>query len=274
MKRVLLNCVGMSDPYSDYYTEKPIPGPILTLLEEQAFDDICLFWVPGSGTSGDMNTRVSMLKKKIQEIYPGTRTRLYPLSVENPTNYLALSHAIIWRCQEVMDEFGGEEVDYTAQISSGTPQMQWVWVSLALSGMLPARLVSIKPRYMYDSEPPYAEEIKTSEITVFRDEHERRIMSRMRELENENQKLKAELAVLRSSPAHTGPVIASGPAVFKEGFDLNEYLKAEKKRLYAEAIRRHPDNASEAARLLGVRPHAFRKEAENLGLRPRRKRNS
>jgi transcriptional regulator with GAF, ATPase, and Fis domain len=77
--------------------------------------------------------------------------------------------------------------------------------------------------------------------------------------------LRAELELLRT---RAGDVATDDE--IPEGFHLRDFLAAHERALFVRALNQASGNASEAARLLGIQPHAFRARATTLAVRARR----
>jgi len=258
---VLLTCVGQSDPYNDF-TGEEIPGPILTLVEERRFDAVELFWTPSNVMNKyAADTRKALIRSGFAEDSVG----LNKLMVDDPADFVAVLDAMRDACLVVCNKYESSGAQYYAHVSSGTPQMGWSWIVLVQSGVLSARLIVLRPRYISSIEPPYSYELDLQSIGLglCTDEAER--------LRTENESLRAELSRLRTENEALRTAVGEGMGIGEvpEGFCLADYLEQEKRRLYGIALSRHPENASAAARLLGVAPHTFRKEAARLGLRSR-----
>jgi len=260
---VLLTCVGLSDPYHNF-TGKEIPGPILTLVEERRFDAVELFWTPGDVMN---KYAANTLKALIRSGFEESSISLNKLMVDDPADFVAVLDAMRDECLMVCKKYESIGARYYAHVSSGTPQMGWAWIVLVQSGVLPARLIALRPRYIIGIERPYSYELDLQAIGlgICTDEADR--------LRTENESLLAEVSRLRTENEALRAAIGGCVSVGEvpEGFRLADYLEQEKRRLYGIALSRYPENASAAARLLGVAPHTFRKEAARLGLRSRRR---
>lgn len=260
--RVLLTCIGSNDPYSVDDDGKKIPGPILTLLEEQKYDRVFLLW----GLDNDFNIRAGQTAGEIRRLYTATDVENKSFDCKDPTDYYILMKEMKAICLDIRKHFSSESATYVIQVSSGTPQMQVVWLSLVQSGVINATVYALHPRYRPEYSRPYAYEIVLEETGVHNSVEMDELRSQLNEAKSEISRLKLE-----STAAGLNAVLPGGVDIcdLPHGFDLLEYVKSEKRRLIAAAVALHPDNSAQAARLLGMNPHTLRKEADNLGIKQR-----
>ena len=175
--------------------------------------------------------------------------------------------AIRHECEQILLKLGPDRAEICVQISSGTPQMQWAWVVLIHRGIIPARAIALHPRYLEQYSRPYHHIVDLSDLGIG---DSARLQEALNAASRELQALKLDNESVLSSSERLAS--SADEDDLPESFCLLDYLKSEKRRLIAAALRKHPDNASEAARMLGLEAHTFRRAAEDLGLRPRRRR--
>ena len=265
MKNILLSCIGSNDPFSEDNDGKVIPGPLLTLLEEQQFDKIFLF----VDTNPRFNRRAGEFKKTVDSKYPDTKITFINYDIMDPTDYEFLYEIFSEKVLEITQKESKEPTDYFIQVSSGTPQMQWVWITLVSNETIKAKLLEVKPRYIKSVQRPYAREIVANFNKVSNPNIYANFEARIAELEEENRVLKTKLAAGLELNESGAKRISKK----SDNMNLNEDLEKMKRNYYAIALNKHPDNASKAAELLGISPHTFRKEADRLGLRIRTKKH-
>ena len=259
---ILLTCIGNSDPYNDY-SGKVIPGPLLTLLEEEDFDLIYLLYTE------DMSETAGAACKAINKIYGHkTSVEYRPFLMEDPSDYPRLLRAMKSECIGIRRIHAKSKVNYFVQISGGTPQMQWTWLTLVQRNILPATVYAMHPRYIKTIKPPYHYIVEISELAEAVQPEVVELREQVENITAENNSLKLENMRMKENLQSSSTQLEID--ILPEDFNLLEYLKSEKKRIIAAAHSRHPQNASDAARLIGIQPHTFRKEAEELGLRQRK----
>ncbi len=257
--RILLSCVGNSDPFGD---GKSMPGPILTLLEERDFDRIYLLH------DTMLNERAARTVREIHSFARNNPEIEYrPMILDDPSNYPRVLRAIRHESEQIRAKHSRGDVEYSVQISSGTPQMQWAWVVLIHRGIIPAKAIALHPRYLKQYSRPYHHVVDLRDIGIGDPVQAKESVDAVSE---ELQLLRVENARMRPSVDKLASSVDDHQ--LPEGFRLLDYLKSEKKRLIAAALQEHPDNAAEAARMVGMEAPAFRRAAEDLGLRPRRRR--
>jgi hypothetical protein len=179
-------------------------------------------------------------------------------------------------CQEILREEGTQGKAYYVLLSPGTPQMATVWVLLVQSGLLPATmLITTPPDLLPEGQTLRWKEVDLSlpdfQQVVTPGETQRLLgilEAQNDNLRSENLRLRGELDLLK-----TGAAQKSAGSI-PEGFDLQQHLVTQERAYYQLALSQVDDNASAAARLLGLQPHTFRAGAERLGLRGRRSRKS
>ncbi len=264
--KALLTWVGLSDPDSPDEQNGRVTGPILTLLEELPFDLIYLF----HQATPAMNRRASHVAAKARELCPGVSDAAHvALDVADPTDYYSLLRAMRSEVDLILRRHHAEDVEYAIQMHSGTPQMQWVWLTLAQNRVIEATLYGLHPRYMPQFQPPYRYTIDLADVGINASPEMEQLREEVTSLEEEARRLQTENAHLRLEEQSVSGAMTLEQ--LPDGFRLLDYLKTEKARLIAEALSKFPDNAAEAARAVGMNQPAFRRAAADLGLRPRQR---
>lgn len=262
---ILISCIGRSDPYCQDTKQNTIKGPLLTLIEERRFDAAYLFHI----SSVEMNQRVSKVMAAFKKQDENMRVEYCPFDAPDPTDLDVLFAGISARYAEIIKENARNVPVYWIQISSGTPQMQAIWMILAASDLVPAKMISLHPRYLENLSAPYSYEVKFNLARRIHDLRSDQTQSVIQSLQGEVRQL--QLKVESLSSARPNQVESMDTDHLSPDFCITDYMRDLKRQLYAEAIRKYPKNASEAARMLGIPPHTFRMEAERMGLRPRKK---
>jgi len=269
---VLLTWVGSRDPaWNNSRTGQRELGPILSLLKSRPFDVVYLLFNLDVEPE-DFAKRALDILQYCNRYWPAMKVVHKPIDLRVVTDYREIYHVVNDTCQRIMREEGQDDRNYYVYLSPGTPQMQTIWVLLVQAGLLPARMLSATSRDQVAPEfPIWQEVILTLENfpqVVSPGEVSRQVgilQAQKDTLTTENRRLRADLDVLRTGEPPT--LVETIP----EGFKLPDYLTAREKELYVRALEQANDNASQAARLLGLEPHTFRERAENLGVRERRR---
>jgi sigma54-dependent transcription regulator len=287
MLDVLLTWVGLRDPGWDNprtrgqrSAREQEPGPILALLRErkrlgQPFDRVYLL-VNVPARTEDLAQRATDVQRLAERHLGPIDVRQMPVELVAVADYREVYRATNDVCQKILQELrseGRSDMRLWAYLSPGTPQMQAVWVLLAQSGLLPATLLTATPPDLLAPGAPAVREVDLS-LSDFPQvvspgevaRHVGLLQAQNDNLNAENRRLQAEIAVLRSG----APIISD--ALIGEGFQLRAYLEAQERTYYVQALEQTGESASKAARLLGIEPPAFRARAETLGIRQRRKR--
>lgn len=160
-KRVLISCVGMQDPVSEKTEEA---GPILTATRHLQPD--LLYMLPSmekpeASSSTEENARETKEYAELLE-EPPEGVYIRTLDVDDPRDYSQLRKEISEAILGIKEELEQDEytIDYSYHIglSSGTAQMQAVWLALADVGLLNQQLEAklwrvANPRMVEDTSP-------------------------------------------------------------------------------------------------------------------------
>jgi hypothetical protein len=163
-RRILLTCVGGSDPFGQPRDRADRPtrdraelseGPILTVARHLRPHVVHVLYTKpakdaqterGRDRPNDYGEYADKVEEHLRAIDPGLTGRvfLHPLSdVDDPTDYTQLLSAM----GTVVREMTRSETDgdcYFVSVSSGTPQMQATWHRLKDHGILQARLLQVR----------------------------------------------------------------------------------------------------------------------------------
>jgi hypothetical protein len=266
---VLLTWVGSRDPLWDNpRTRQQEAGPILSLLGSRRFDAVYLLLNLHSN-SDDFRLRATAVLRACQRLFPAVRVKQKQVDLVSVTDYREIYLVTLRACQEILQEEGRADRSYYVYLSPGTPQMQTVWVLLVQSGLLPARMIQATPPDLTPPGLPTWKEIDLSmpDFPQVVNPGETASLVALLQAQNENlmaenRRMSAENELLRSR-------VEASAEVFTERFNLPEYLRSQERAFFALALERARGNASEAARLLGIEPPAFRARAAGLGVRSR-----
>ena len=151
MPQVLYTFVGFHDPYSlGLLGDEQQPGPILSLLGAQKFDNVVLFSTPGAAKQTDSTLLA------IHERYPAVEAMVKAIGLDDPTDYGAILRGLRGHLANLAGEFS--RADRYVAVASGTPQMHACWIMLVASGELPARILHVRPpRFVTRKQPMVAE---------------------------------------------------------------------------------------------------------------------
>lgn len=283
MTDILLTWVGLRDPGWDNprtRSQRPAaqqePGPILALLRErkrlgQPFDRAYLL-VNLPARTYDMAAKATAVKRLAEQHFGPIDVRQKAVDLVAVADYREVYRATNDACQKLLTELRDEglaEARLWVYLSPGTPQMQAVWVLLVQSGLLSATLLTATPPDLLAPGAPAVREVDLSlpdfPQVVSPGEVARRVSvleARNDNLIAENRRLQADLGLQRVGATTADIAIDSG-------FSLKATLEAHERAFYVRALDQANENAAEAARLLGLEPHTFRKRAAALGIRPR-----
>lgn len=171
MKRVLLVCVGIQDPFTQRDGER-VEGPVLSfcryLQEVEAYRRIyfpiqAIYLLSTADKPGSVSpTQENAVQTKAMLEEREWRAYHRPLDVLDPTDYRELTPAMTQVLQSIVQEWGSE-CEYLINVTPGTPQMQAVWISLYNAGLLPhATLLQVKRP---QAEPDIEKRVRKVDIT-------------------------------------------------------------------------------------------------------------
>lgn len=158
----MISCVGTQDPFSEDTEE---PGPILTAVQHLQPD---LLYLLPSMEKPDVPSSTEERARETREYAsqgldnPPEMVYIRALDLDDATDYVQLraemTEAINGIRKEIEKEGEAIEYSYHVNISSGTPQMGSIWLTLAdvglLNRQLEARLWRVTdPRMVEDTSP-------------------------------------------------------------------------------------------------------------------------
>lgn len=265
---ILLTWVGSCDPHWDNpRTKKREPGPIISLLTGRHFDVVYLLL--NLDRRGEFPERATQLQRSCATQFPDTILRQQPVDLVSVTDYREVFRVTNDVCQQIVHQ-EQDDPKFFVYLSPGTPQMQTVWILLVQPGLLQARLLDATPP---DLVPPGTRHWREVELSlqdfpqiVNPGETSRLVGILQAQVDNlaaENRRLRTELDLVTAG----GSSLTHGPIA--EAFDLRHYLLAQERLLYVRALDQASGVGSDAARLLGIEPAAFRARAHTLGIKQR-----
>jgi len=122
MPRILLSWIGRNDIDAAKRQDPKSPGPVASVLSEEAFDHAVLL---NNYAKSDIRGLLPWLEKcgaPEAELRQADR-------IKNPTDYNAIHEAEVAAFEWVTEQYG-DEARIAVHLSSGTPQMQAVWLIL------------------------------------------------------------------------------------------------------------------------------------------------
>ena len=130
--------VGSRDPFR---RDEPGSGdgPVLSLLNAEAFDTVHLFY-----NNDEYLRRASAVLEQLQRRPQAPDVCYESIPVVNPTDYESLYEEMQHKAIEIVERHGKDALYFIAT-ASGTPQMQTCWLLLVLGGVIPARLLQANP---------------------------------------------------------------------------------------------------------------------------------
>lgn len=134
----LLTFTGFHDPFAETSLDgDQQAGPILTVLNERAFDRVALFSTPR------LAERTQATREAISQRHPEIEVEVLETPLSDPTNYLGILTQLRKHFRKLSKRFPGAR--YSISVSSGTPHMHASWILLAASGEIPARILQPNP---------------------------------------------------------------------------------------------------------------------------------
>lgn len=132
----LFSFVDLKDPFTPAEIEgEGRPGPVLSILESRAFQQLHLFHTPHA-EEGAQLTRAEAHRR-----FPHCRTWLHRLPVSDPKDYSAVMGSLAHAVRNASVEARGSSVFVC--VSSGTAEMRTAWFILASTGLLPATMLQV-----------------------------------------------------------------------------------------------------------------------------------
>jgi transcriptional regulator with PAS, ATPase and Fis domain len=148
IERILLSFIGSQDPFSRDNDD----GPILTMAANWSVNHFFLLHTNDQKTCDNAKTTASVL----QERHPEALVELYPVSIDDPTNYPQLLSAMREACRILLENQVPRE--YFVSVASGTPAMHACWLLLTASGEIHANILYLRrSKYIQDGQPLISE---------------------------------------------------------------------------------------------------------------------
>jgi transcriptional regulator with PAS, ATPase and Fis domain len=155
MMDILLTFSGFHDPYFKGLVDgEEQPGPILSLLSMRSFDQIFLFATPNT-------KRITQdTKEAILKLHRHREVHVLEINLDDPTNYQEIFKGLRSHLQNIIESF--QAAKFFVAVASGTPQMHACWVLLVASGVIPARILQVRPPHFVTKDRPLVSEIDLS----------------------------------------------------------------------------------------------------------------
>jgi hypothetical protein len=164
--KVLISCVGDRDPYGTSYRDKTrevAEGAILTAFRKVMPSAVCLLATP------TLKERGEATMEALQTIAPACKVHLDVLDISDPTVYDDLMYEMGGKTRRFLQKtqaaHGPEKaLEPYLILSSGTPQMQVVWVHLlnAEETLRETRVLQVRePQFVLNGEERVREIVST-----------------------------------------------------------------------------------------------------------------
>lgn len=232
----LISFIGNRDAEALKKKEK---GPILSILEKRKFDILYLLFNHDSYWDAMLE-----MQAFCNQHYPQMKVEFREAKSLDPINHNLVYPAMYQVVQRIQKEHS--QAHYTISVTSGTPTMHACWLFLVYGGVIKADLIQI------------SRQSGISEITFRLDdfpniEKTDEIKAELTRVSRENELLKQNLNIDDS--------LKYGFYIPENGLDLdNEVIPA----YYKGALKKCNGNANQAAKLLKLKPHTFRKRLRKL----------
>ncbi len=152
--RALFTMVSGADPVGTYKNQQgaSLPsfedGPILVTCRDLRPARVMLFYTTTPGPN-DYRENAERVRQFLMEQADGCEVSLhgFPETLDDPTDYEALWKACVREVRGLRQSADGDLFDrYSCfvNVSSGTPQIQFVWALLTVQGVMPATLLQVR----------------------------------------------------------------------------------------------------------------------------------
>jgi len=236
--KILLTFVGNHDPF---YGKDKKPGPILSILKTRKYDKIYLLFNNNKYWDALIETQEYCNKHFLQ-----IKVEYRQAESLNPIDYNLVYPAMYQVTRKIVKD--NPQADFTISLTSGTPTMHACWMFLVYGKVIDAKLIQVsrengisKVNFKLDDFPAIQQ---TDEIKV-----------ELTKLSRENEQLKKSI--------NLESVLKNGFYIPDEGIDLDKKIIP---AYYKGALKKAGGNAAKAAKLLGLKPHTFRKRLKALEL--------
>ena len=236
--KILLTFIGNHDPFVGKEKEK---GPILSILEKRKFDKLYLLF-----NNDKYWDALFEMEKYCNRNFPQMKVEFREAKSLNPIDYNLVYPAMYQTVKRILKE--NQNAHYTISLTSGTPTMHACWMFLVQGKVINAKLIQI------------SKETGISEVTFRLDDFPAiqqadEIKVELTKLSRENEQLKKSINLENS--------LKNGFYIPDEGINIDkEIIPA----YYKGALNKTNGNAAKAAKLLGLKPHTFRKRLKALNL--------
>ena len=234
--KVLISFVGNHDPYAN--KEKEL-GPILSILKEKKFDKLFLLFNNDKYWDFLIETQ-----SYCNQTYPEMKVEYRLVEVLNPIDHNLIYLAMYKVITKIVKD--NPKVKFTISITSGTPTMHACWILLQQGGVIKADLIQV------------SREIGITTVKFSLDDFPK--IEATEEIKVELTRMARENELLKKA-ADFKDAIINGFYISDVGIDIdNEIIPA----YYRGALKKTNGNATKAAKLLGLKPHTFRKRLRKL----------
>ena len=234
--KILISFVGNHDPFADKENNL---GPILSILKKRKFDKLFLLF-----NNDKYWKKLTETQKYCNRNFPQMKVEYREAKSLNPISHNLVYPAMYQVTRKIVKD--NPTADFTISITSGTPTMHACWLFLVYGNVINAKLIQhsrqsgiSEVKFKLDDFPAIQQ---TDEIKV-----------ELTKLSRENEQLKKSMNLDNS--------IKNGFYIPDKGIDIDkEIIPA----YYRGALKKTNGNATKAAKLLGLKPHTFRKRLRNM----------
>lgn len=150
--KILLSCIGNRDPLASDGSE----GAFVTAFRYLRPDRAYLF--PTKKSRPEAIDTIDFAQKAVEyvrtRIDPAAVLQIFPLETDDPTDYRSISDLLLTNISAIKVNHVGEDCVYHVSISSGTAQIQALWLMLNTVGVLEAKLWQVRePRFAGGDAP-------------------------------------------------------------------------------------------------------------------------
>lgn len=151
--KTLISGVGNRDPFSEN-DEEISEGAVITSI--RYFQPDYIYLMPSADKRNSKSNTYNKALECEKEISKFSEAKVFikPLNVNNVTDYIEIKKAFQNNLKEIYEDFANDEVEFINSISSGTAQMETIWLILKNNGFLKGNVYKvIAPRFAEKDEP-------------------------------------------------------------------------------------------------------------------------
>ncbi len=132
MKKILISFIGNNDCLLREGKE----GAIISILKERNFDILYLLYNDNRYLQYASDILIYCKKH-----FPNLTVRYLEAEAFNPIDYNIVYPSMVAAVNNILNEEGTKDVEYTISLTSGTPTMHSCWILIVLGGIIQAKLI-------------------------------------------------------------------------------------------------------------------------------------